>query len=714
MRRWSLADNWAMTILALLGAVVAVLWVQAMSSSQPVVRAADSVCRAALVIDRSGSVGEPNLNTIRNQVTYLFQVGGLHSERIQLAFWSFSSGGRTANYDAPFHGFVSSKDGDMNSNFRTNLAQMVSSGATNYEQGFGFNAGVPNTFDGMNTIIDQANIIVFMTDGVPNVPGVGDNNSTARNAARQAVLKHRAAGKLIVGGIVGNESQSSLNYVINGADSNATNTFRISTNYNDLSDKLKEIIGTKCDELFPPNPSEQYSLVPKVTTQDRIISGTASATFDYSVDNSSATGSSSLTDWSIKRVIVARGQSVEPLFFGNPPYRDGFSCDQLESLVSDKGKCEDVISGQKIFAPGTNSLSLDAASATNVTIDDQWGVGTKLCYVLTISKPTQAATPTNRYSRAECVTIGKNPFVQVHGGDVWVGRRFVGDTIEQDEQNAKRSNIHTSVTPKTDGRIYGSWAEYGVFAPGIVTGFASLSGLEGGFESSVASQSLWSKLTFGNKDNTFGEFTDSNSTQGTIPDAAAAILTGRDVVRDLNGVDTVNVGGADAPSGLYKKQSGDLKIGAGVIEKRKTIIINVPDGTATIDGNVTYNNGPYGDISEIPQLVIIAKNIAIEPGVTNVDAWLIASDKNGGTVSTCNDPGTLTSEICNAPLTINGAIMARKLDLRRTGGAGAGGAAGDPAEVINLRADAYLWSQSEGRSGVRARTTHTIELPPYF
>ena len=100
--------------------------------------------------------------------------------------------------------------------------------------------------------------------------------------------------------------------------------------------------------------------------------------------------------------------------------------------------------------------------------------------------------------------------------------------------------------------------------------------------------------------------------------------------------------------------------------------------------------------------------------MTNVDAWLIATDKDGGVINTCDEAGNPTSEKCNALLTINGPVVARTLGLWRTGGAGYGGAAGDPAEIIKFRADAFLWQQSENRSGLRARTAYTIELPPYF
>jgi hypothetical protein len=154
---------------------------------------------------------------------------------------------------------------------------------------------------------------------------------------------------------------------------------------------------------------------------------------------------------------------------------------------------------------------------------------------------------------------------------------------------------------------------------------------------------------------------------------------------------------------------------ASTLEAGKTVIVAVPNGTQKISGNIGYSDGPYSDINQIPQLILIAKNIVIGEDVVNVDAWLIANGEgNDGRVNTCDNVATLTSEICNKQLTINGAVQARHLDLRRTGGSGPGGAAGDPAEIINLPATSYLWAQSEGKSDARAQTTLTTELPPFF
>jgi len=97
--------------------------------------------------------------------------------------------------------------------------------------------------------------------------------------------------------------------------------------------------------------------------------------------------------------------------------------------------------------------------------------------------------------------------------------------------------------------------------------------------------------------------------------------------------------------------------------------------------------------------------------VKQIDAWLIA--KSG--LNTCSDVvGNLSSTLCNNQLTVNGPVMAGQLYLRRTAGSGTGqDHSGDPAEIFNLRPDAYMWASMRATGGGnRAQTVYTTELPP--
>lgn len=720
----------------------------------------DKICRAAMVIDRSLSVGARNVETIRNQIRRLFQPTGLYDSRIELAFWTFSSAlgvddstgngngslwigtvppgsnpdpnynGR--NFNAPYHSYVSSR-GETPSTFNTMLNSIVSSGNTNYEQGFGYNGNVRNP--ALNNVFNQTDIIVFMTDGQPNSGGGWTVGPT--EAGRIAAGKHQNAGIKVIGGSIGADpaQRRTINYVVSGDYNNSADTFVVSENYNDLALTLETEIRKSCNTIFPPEvceynanipktspdcvppPASPYSLTPSVTsTSGGIISGSDSAAFTYKVNNSSTLTPSGETAWSVSRLVVPRGQSTDRLnYAAGENYRDGYSCNQLVSLAGSGTECSQIANGIKVFSQGdTTMTAAELGSANSAAVDDRWQVGTKLCYVFSIAKPTENDTPRDRYSRVVCVVVGKRPTVHVTGGDVTVGSYFsAGDIVSGVLPGAKGS-----ITTKTGtiNKTFGSWAEYAITAPGSVSGIASGAGFEGGYDGSVgSSQLLWSRLTFANSNNEFGNFTGANGMK-PVQNFPSYFLRGRTPVANLETANTVSMNGGSVVSGVYQKLDGDIRLDASTLEKGKLVIVNVPNGTVTINGNITYAAGGYASLAEIPQFVIIAKNIVINASVTNIDAWLIgqAGDGSGGTIATCERTPPLTSEVCNAPLTINGPVVAKRLDLRRTGGSGIAGASGDAAEIFNLRADAYLWGFSEGHSSVRAQTTQTVELPPRF
>jgi hypothetical protein len=136
-------------------------------------------------------------------------------------------------------------------------------------------------------------------------------------------------------------------------------------------------------------------------------------------------------------------------------------------------------------------------------------------------------------------------------------------------------------------------------------------------------------------------------------------------------------------------------------------VVVITSGTVNIEGNITYSDGPLNSLKDIPQVVIISKDINIRDSVTNVDSWLVAS----GAINTCNNfTGNLTTAKCGAILAVNGPVVTNKLILNRTGGT----SIGDPAERFNLRPDAYLWAQLQASGGNKAQTVYSVELPPRF
>lgn len=317
------------------------------------------------------------------------------------------------------------------------------------------------------------------------------------------------------------------------------------------------------------------------------------------------------------------------------------------------------------------------------------------------------------FKPASCSQSGIDPKVQIRGNDLKVG----GDI---------NTYLRTMGVGNAIGS-YGSSAEYGVLSGGVNSNTASGSGLLRG--STSPDQASWSTLTFTNNDpSAFGNF-------DGVPASNEPVLTGATSYPDGTRLSTLT----------YSK--GDR------------IVIDV-DGTLIIDGDLKYPNA-YSRISEIPRVVIRADNIQIEPGVKRIDPWLIATN-----ISTCGPPrgfewdenvssgaalgeANLKTGECYKPLIFNGPVYASNIYLYRTGGSrvfkndlndnwknpdssidpkvycengncgsGASGrkyALSAPAEVFNLRPDAFLTSFSGTNTGNPvAMTDKVTELPPRF
>jgi hypothetical protein len=166
--------------------------------------------------------------------------------------------------------------------------------------------------------------------------------------------------------------------------------------------------------------------------------------------------------------------------------------------------------------------------------------------------------------------------------------------------------------------------------------------------------------------------------------------------------------------------SSTQPIGDDGMGKGKWVVINAPNTTVTVGSNINYTSAKLGGIRDIPQVVIIAKNIIIADSVTNIDAWLFSVGTGvDGVINTCGagevTKDTLpTAKQCTKKLTVNGPLLANHLVMRRTAGAGTGANTGNPAEVFNLRGGAYLWASAYSSSDGRLPTISTKELPPRF
>lgn len=368
-------------------------------------------------------------------------------------------------------------------------------------------------------------------------------------------------------------------------------------------------------------------------------------------------------------------------------------------------------SGSQNFAVGSNPM----AQSSQVIPDKP--IGTKVCYALSVHPYNQSTTDW-RHSTPVCIVIAKKPKLQILGGDLSVGRGFSGVTGSVPVANIKTSTAKKDIAGTQ--RMFGSWIEYGMFATSSIIGAGSGSAYaDPGLDNPTSCRSSF--LSFANAgaspcdaSTTIGSYNSGRS----IPDIATNFpVTGSTPSLGRGGTINLNAGSLQ---GLYTATGNVAITGGGAgkeLAKGQWIVINAPSATVTITGNIHYTSAALQSIADIPQLVIIAKNIIIADNVTNVDAWLVA--KGGaigvdGVITTCSSAPPLTSASCKDTLTINGPVMAQRVVLYRTAGSGVGTASGDPAEVFNLRPDAYLWGMAQSSSSGRLTTTYERELPPRF
>lgn len=349
-----------------------------------------------------------------------------------------------------------------------------------------------------------------------------------------------------------------------------------------------------------------------------------------------------------------------------------------------------------------SSENVTPGQVINYRVPDDMDVGTKVCWVASVRPPTaDSGSSVWRHSAMYCLIVGKKPKVQVWGGDVRAG-----------------GEIRTS-TSIIDGQAYGSWGEYAALSNRQNSGFATGSGLNKG--SSGLEQSTWSELTFANTGIDPGCSTLNFGCYGftLASPLGAQPLVGQFKLPD--GAESTlgsNVNLNSLSSGTHKR-IGDVTLTGTTISQGKSIVIEAT-GTVTITGDIRYSDGGYSSVHDIPQVVIRAPTINIEDRVGRVDAWLLAVPNPGGSergiLNTCsNRAASLTANICNRLLTINGPVVADQVLLRRTAGSGATAEERhEPAEIFNLRADAYLWGRGYGSHSNQVRTVHIRELAPRF
>lgn len=429
-----------------------------------------------------------------------------------------------------------------------------------------------------------------------------------------------------------------------------------------------------------------YNLTPTITGSPSVSEGGSDVSLTPAVSNGGETQSSNVR-WEINRFIVDPGDTAPNGATNSSTPASHFGHDA--ALISGG-------SGTRQFARGVTTLTVSPQA-----IGDH-EVGTKICYALSV-KPVSSTNSNWRHSNPFCVIIAKKPKVNVVGGDLIVGNNTI----------PVASNIATSTSTKRVGsqnRTFGSWAEYAIFASGQVTGMSSGSGYsEGTTNSNFCDLSL---LTFANasNDNCGVSIPKGNyKIDKGLPDIGSRFYGARNL-------SSASVDISSTSSGVYTR-TGIISVRASSdVSSGKWVVINAPNATVNITGDIKYTSNLLDSISDIPQVVIIANRINIQGHVNQVDAWLVARGSSGvlNTCSDVSDTAALTAGICDEQLTINGPVVAQKLLLRRTAGSGSGQDSGVPAETFNLRPDSYLWAVNLSTEAGRVQTVYSKELPPRF
>lgn len=338
-------------------------------------------------------------------------------------------------------------------------------------------------------------------------------------------------------------------------------------------------------------------------------------------------------------------------------------------------------------------------------------VGTRICRVLAITKWNESApSGPARHSAVACALVAASPYVSIVGGSVWSGGSYTSPYTG------------TAGMKGQGGSIFGSTGEYGLFATGTISGFGSA----GKFNSA--------DLTFA-KDPTLGEFTDSHK----ISDAVSYYRSGAEASPHgiSNAVDLSTLQSPNGATRTYKSStspgaSNVINIGATEsIGPGKRLVIYAPYDKVIITSDIKYSTNGANSFKDVPWLVIVAKEIEVNGGVSRIDGNFYAiegfvtcsegprnsSDRTNAIIQSIT--ANPSSACYNKQLTINGTVSLLKqgakpgLVLNRSFG---GEREGQPAEIIRFRPESFLSTYEYNRDSTSSilTTVHETELPARY
>jgi hypothetical protein len=301
------------------------------------------------------------------------------------------------------------------------------------------------------------------------------------------------------------------------------------------------------------------------------------------------------------------------------------------------------------------------------------------------------------------------PYLKSYGGDVMTGAWFSNGTncstdSTSNYQDPDFANGGFAADTRAGGILTysktagtssgGDSSQYAAFSIGEVDGRRAGDGFYSAGAQAAAGSTSVEALTIANTNGALpfgGKAEGSVSQSNCIVDYYSKKPASTAAVGDLNSViargsgDYATTAAAGSSFSLTGGSVGQTyTIPAG---KRVTIYVN---GNVYISGNIAYDSA--ATVDNPPKFALIVKgSIYIDPGVTRLDGMYVAQPAgttaaavaaDDGIIWTCHptspasapgtvDPTSLAS--CTLPLAVNGALIAKQVNLVRVGGGGGAG-----------------------------------------
>ena len=350
------------------------------------------------------------------------------------------------------------------------------------------------------------------------------------------------------------------------------------------------------------------------------------------------------------------------------------------------------------------------------------------------------------YSDPACNIIAKKPTFQVWGGSLYsVGKINANISKKWNIYNIYHSGGEFDKTGKGLNIAFMPWVEESLVLKNGVTSTVA-SGAATGLNSNGAGVGnnadykfdKLSALSFANHstgsigtDEVGNSGIDSNLKENKDREALIDYWTNGDTTKNVSDGGHLNLA---SPGGMAKtipkdnatirfSQGGNFSV-SGTVAKGVTHLIK-SSGTVTINGNIIYDDSGYTQISEIPKVIIYAKNIEINCSVDRIDAILITS--KGGKTTTCSGAGDHNDSNRSKQLKIFGVAIADEIDLGRTYGNAANKdgtqidsygmpSDGAAAEIFDYDTSIFMWAQSVSGSANTdvLQTAYQHEVAPRY